>query len=245
MRKPGLALSRRGLVHANDITYFSHSGDPHETARDRIEWVPEAIGASLFNRSISRSDLSWDAGYEYDTENIYIGDEADKELEGPLLGADWRISPAAAAGDSTGPVSTPGSTTAPPKPCRTARCSEILHFDKEQVDYFAGRDGANRWPKLRGFYAQLLAGTRAETDSVAWFNENVPAARKLTNLRDDEVIFLLEIARLEGTPLSRHCTAYGRCIKRPDWPMRALWLKGQLEPPDPASPALRVKRVSK
>lgn len=121
----------------------------------------------------------------------------------------------------------------------------MLHFDKEQVDYFAGRNGLNRWQKLRGRYAKLLDGTLAETESVAWFNENLPAAMKLANLRDDEVIFLLEIARLEGTPLSRRCTAYRRCTERADWPMRALWLKGQLELLDPDSPALHVEDVSK
>ncbi|MEL7184522.1 MAG: hypothetical protein AAGK57_12855, partial [Pseudomonadota bacterium] len=71
-----------GAGDYHDITYFSHSGDSHEIAWDHIEWVPEAFGSSLFNRSISRSDLSWDQGYEYETENIYIGTEEDKELEG-------------------------------------------------------------------------------------------------------------------------------------------------------------------
>lgn len=114
----------------------------------------------------------------------------------------------------------------------------MLHFDKDQVAYFAGPGSGNRRERLQARYVGLWDDDLSRPEIEAWFTTNIEAAAKVPKIRDDEILFLLEIGRLEGTKLSRRCAAFARCLDNPNWSMRALWLKGQLELLDPDNPAL-------
>lgn len=114
----------------------------------------------------------------------------------------------------------------------------MLHFDKDQVAYFAGNGGGNRRDRLRARYLGLWPDEQSRPEIEAWFATNIEAAARVSKVKDDEILFLLEIGRLGDTPLSRRCAAFARCLDQPNWSMRYLWLKGQLELLDPDNPAL-------
>ena len=97
-------IIKAGNFH--ELTYMCHSGDPSLKTYDHISWRPDKVLGS-YGRSIDEDDVTLESGEtpDYHRETVFWGDESDKHVEGPYLAPDWKIDPAAGAGDTTVPVS--------------------------------------------------------------------------------------------------------------------------------------------
>jgi hypothetical protein len=90
----------------HELTYLCHSGDPAMQTYDTVRWRPEMLGGGL-GRSVNEGHVALDADEtpDYHREHLASGAEEDKFVSGPLLGADWSMDQADAAGDRTVPAS--------------------------------------------------------------------------------------------------------------------------------------------